>query len=103
MRLTTTKIDNVEDCGIVSSSCYYGIGGLTYLVYSFCSLFGCKSEMLSEKIEKAKADATAGMCANASFLHADGVMDVKYELSILCVVAYGTAFRYKTVEDLPEI
>ena len=67
MRLTTTKIDNVTDCGIVSASAAYGIGFLTSIVYSFCSLFGIGSDMLSEKIENAFRYRTT---------HNDGVFHV---------------------------
>lgn len=103
MRLTTTKIDNVTDCGIVSASAAYGIGFLTSIVYSFCSLFGIGSDMLSEKIEKAKADATSRLSYKAKTIGADGIMDVKYELSFLFVMAYGTAYKYNAEEELPEI
>lgn len=103
MRLTTTKIDNVTDCGIVSASSFYGIGFLTSIVYSFCSLFGCNSEMLSAKVDAAKKEATESIVYQAQKSGADGIMDVKYELSLLCVMAYGTAYKYNVEDELPEI
>lgn len=103
MRLTTTKIDNVTDCGIVDGTAFYGMGFFTSIDYAFRSLFGSNSTMLAEKVSAAKAIATEKMEAQAKALGADGIMDVKYEFSFLGVLAYGTAYKYNAEEELPEI
>lgn len=99
MKITTVRPDNVIDCGEVSAVSAYGIGFFTGLLFSFANLLGIHSGFLSKKITHAKDRARNDMIAQATALQADGVMDVKYQLSGLSVLAYGTAFRLKPSKE----
>ncbi len=98
MKLSTTTFNDVTECGLVSSSCVYGIGLITYIVYSFCCLFGCSSKMMSDKIDMAKMDATSDIKRQAREMNADGIMGLRYQISFLSVLVYGTAFKYNNEE-----
>ena len=95
MKLSTTTINNVDECYIVSATSTYGIGFITYIAYSLCSFFGLPSSKMAEKIDMAKAEATHEITKQATDMKADGIMGIRYQMSFLSVMAYGTAYKNK--------
>ena len=94
MKLTTLTLYDVKDLGEVSGVCIYGVGLLSALCYLVCSLIGKNAIFVGRKLERAKEKALEEMKLYAQEMGADGVMDMRYQLSGLSVMAYGTAFQY---------
>lgn len=103
MKLTTVTLDYVTDLGEVSGVCVYGVGLLTSLFYCICSLIGKSSVFLGRKLERAKEKAVEEMKVYAQEKHADGVMNIRYQMSGLSVMVYGTAFSYAADAPLDEL
>ena len=91
MPLYTSHLSNaVAICG-VSGSSSYGIGILTAIGNWFCNFFGAES-YTHIKVGKAADLATKRMMNIAAQKSADGIMDIRYEVSGTTVFVYGTAF-----------
>ncbi len=102
MKLTTVTLYDVKDLGEVSGVCIYGVGLFTAVCYLICSLIGKSSVFVGRKLDRAKAKAAEEMKLYAQEMGADGVMDLRYQLSGLSVMVYGTAFQYLDTEaDVP--
>ena len=105
MKLTTVTLDYVNDLGEVSGVCVYGVGLITSLFYGICTLFGKSSVFLGRKLDRAKEKATEEMKLYAEERGADGVMNIRYQLSGLTVLVYGTAYSYPAepaLDNLPQ-
>lgn len=110
MKLTTSTLDNVSEIELITATSTYGIGFITGIVFSFCHLLGWECKRFNRKVESAKESAKAKLIAEAEKLAADGVMNVRFQLSGLSVFVYGTAFKLGSPDidkvqndDLPEI
>ncbi len=107
MKISTVKIDNVKDLGMVNSVSVYGIGIITSFIYSLFSFLGMQSTFMTNKMAKVINSATDSLKSSAAQIGADGVMNVQYQMTMLCVMAYGTAFKYDTEtateDELPEL
>lgn len=90
----SAHLDHVTPMGLTSGVSTNGIGLLTAIVEYFCAIFGIENEFLTKKIEKSKSRAFKRMAKIAQAKGADGVMDVRYEITNhTTVIAYGTAFK----------
>ncbi len=96
IHLTTITLENVEEMGLITEWSVYGYGLLTMIVSYFCNLFGIENYMLEHKIEKAKKAAVQRLAQRAKNIDADGVMNIRYEISNqTTLLVYGTAYKCK--------
>ena len=93
MKITSSTIKNVEELKLLSATSTMGIGFLTAIVLSFCHLFGVECDLYNRKIEKAKAYAANKIFNKANEIHADGIMNVRFQVSGLTVFVYGVAYK----------
>lgn len=98
MKFYSITLPNVTPIGLVTAKASYGIGLLTYIVSSFCALFGISCNMFTGKLEKAEALAMEKLAANAKALGADGVMDVRCQIDGLSFLVSGTAYALSAEE-----
>ena len=92
MKLTTVTLYDVKDLGEVSGVCIYGMGLFTCICYLICQIIGKSSVFVGRKIDRAE------MKIYAQEMGADGVMNLRYQLSGLSVMVYGSAFQYLDTE-----
>ena len=109
MKLTTVTLYDVKDLGEVSGVCIYGVGLFSAVCFLLCSVLGKSMIFVGRKLERAKAKALEEMKLYAQEMGADGVMNLRYQLSGLSVLVYGSAFQYLDAgtdaapgEDAPE-
>lgn len=93
MKMSNVKVENVEPIGIVNASSVYGIGILRAIFYSISSILGIQSNVMTEQTQNAINSATQSLEESAKLLKADGVMNIRYQMSYLSVMAYGTAYK----------
>ena len=93
MKLSYTTIPCVTPVKMVSATSSYGIGLWTYIVTSFCHLFGVECSLYNKKVEKAKLAATNVLIQKATAAEADGIMQIQYQLSGLTILMYGIAYK----------
>lgn len=93
MNITSSQLDNVSELKTLTATATCGIGLLTAIVLSFCMLFGLQCSWFSKKVEKSKSVATQLLIEKAGQLSADGLMNIRFELSGLTVFVYGTAYK----------
>ena len=94
MKIYTCTIANAVPLEYVSERSSYGLGFGSAFVGFFCELFGMRNGPYSKKMQKAEACAIEALQERAQRIGADGVMDVRCETNRLCVMVYGTAFRF---------
>ena len=92
MKFYSITLPNVTPIELVTAKASYGIGLLTYIISSFCALFGVSNSMFTEKMEKAEALAMEKLAAKAKILGASGVMDVRCQIDGLSFLVSGTAY-----------
>lgn len=94
MEITVSQLDNVTELGTVSAVSNFGIGFLTHLVTEILELVGVENDMLMKKIGKAKDKAISYLLWYASATPgAEGIMNLRLQLSGKSVLAYGTVYR----------
>lgn len=90
----SSRIDGVTPMGLTSGVSSNGIGLLTAICEYFCHIFGIENELMTKKIEKSKSRALNRMIKAAMAKGADGIMEIRYEISNhTSVIVYGTAFK----------
>lgn len=95
MTITVSQLENKTEIKTLTATVSFGMGLITAIVYSFCMLFGLECAMLSHKIDKAKNAASQLILDKAKSIGADGVMNVRFVISGLTVLMYGTAYKNK--------
>ena len=98
MKLSFGYIENVKQVKLVSGVTTYGIGLLTYIITSFCHLFGTECSQYDEKINNAKNSAITKMIEKAKQFDADGIMDIHIQMHGLSVMVYGIAYAEKKAD-----
>ena len=96
LRTTAQVLENKEDykvIGLVSSQASRGLGLWTAICLGFANFFGTRCNSYAWKIEKAKDEALEDIIEEASEKGADGIVDIRFSISGLSVIASGTAVR----------
>ncbi len=96
LRTTPQTLQNKEEFEIielVSSQASRGLGFWTMICLGFANFFGTRCSHYAWKIEKAKDEALEDIIEEATEKGADGIIDIKFALSGLSVIACGTAVR----------
>ena len=91
--------DSYEIVGLVSSQASRGLGLWTAICLGFANFFGIKCKHYAWKIEKAKNEALEDIIDEAIEKGADSIIDVRFALSGLSVIASGTAIKTKISKD----
>lgn len=92
MKMTTETIPNVHTLHLISASSTYGTGFWTGICTYFANLCGTECNRLGMKINKAKTSATNELMAKAAAASADGIMEIRYQISGKTVFIYGIAY-----------
>ena len=93
MNLALTKVENVQEIKVVTANATYGVGLITSIAATICSLFGLECKMYDKKIEKAKTRAAQKLIAKATEAGADGIMNLNFQIHNLTIFASGTAYK----------
>ena len=94
--LTSANLSDVDELVHISSCAHCRFGFLATLSEFFGGLFGSENVFLSAKIEETRKIAVERLISRAQQIQADGVMNLRYELSgHTTVLVYGTAYRNK--------
>ena len=88
--------------GAVSSQASQGIGLWTAICLGFASIFGTACKRYAWKIEKAKEEALNKLIQKAEGFDADGIIDLRYAISGLSIVASGTAIKQIGKQEKPK-
>ena len=94
MKITVSKLENVEELKTITAISTFGTGLLTAVVTYFVELLGIENVRMADKNERAKKSAIDRLIAKASnYVDADGIMNLRLELSGKTVLAYGTVYK----------
>ena len=93
IKITYSTVDNVKELGLISASSTWGIGLIGLISLLFCHLCGIECHDVNLKIERAKRKAESELVEEAKMFHANGIMNVHYELSGTTVLVYGVAYK----------
>lgn len=96
LRTTSQALENKEEytnLGLVSSQATRGLGLWTAICLGFANFFGTKCNHYAWKIEKAKEEALEDIILEAREKGADGIIELRFAVSGLSVVAFGTAVK----------
>ena len=93
MELYTTVLHDVTPLRVVTSSCTYGVGLLTYIVHAVSNIFGIESDMYNKKIKMAEKRAVLLLKKTAENIGATGIMDIHYQIDGTTVFVSGTAYK----------
>ena len=93
MKLTSESIPNVQAVKMVSATSTYGIGFGTWFCTELANLCGTECKRLGKKINKANVSATNELMAKAAAANADGIMEIRYQISGKTVFMYGIAYK----------
>ena len=88
--------------GAVSSQASQGIGLWTSICLGFANIFGTACKHYAWKIEKAKEEALNKLIQEAEGFDADGIIDLRYAISGLSIVASGTAVKQIGRKEKPK-
>ena len=96
LRTSAQVLENKEDykvLGLVSSQASRGLGLWTAICLGFANFFGTRCNHYAWKIEKVKDEALEDIIEEATEKGADGIVDIRFSISGLSVIASGTAVR----------
>ena len=96
LRTTSQVLENKEEyevIGLVSSQASRGLGFWTAICLGFANFFGTKCNHYAWKIEKAKDEALDDIIDEAKEKGADGIIEIRFVISGLSVIASGTAVK----------
>ena len=93
MKLTFESIPNVQAVKMISATSTYGTGFWTGICTGCANLCGTECKRLGKKINKAKTSATNELMAKAAAANADGIMEIRYQISGKTVFMYGIAYK----------
>lgn len=88
--------DNILTVKEISASAHTGIGLFTSICLAFANIGGVESKNYVKKMNKIKQQATDDLILQCAKLKFDEIIDIRYVLSGLSVIAYAKAIKYKT-------
>lgn len=91
MNMTASTVEGSKALKPVSGTSSYGVGLWTSICLGFANIFGVESKNAAKKLMKAKVLAEKRMLKEAEGY--DGVMEVRYVITGLNVLAYGVAYK----------